>query len=187
MSLIKLDASEPLTSLRNISNNIQTELAAVSRKTAEATQSKIAKDLTQLVNLKQKFIKTKQIVNKQVGKTARVIALKNMRRVSLRQYGARQTKKGVSYKIYKSGKRKTTLGAFQGPRPGVMFTKYRGTVFSRVGQARTPIKKRWGPSPSTLYKRMKKPQELVPFINHELRKQLKERLRYVRVRRAKRA
>ena len=57
--------------------------------------------------------------------------------IPLRDFGARQTRKGVSAMVW--GKRQVFPRLFIVPRLG-------GRVFARVGKGRLPITERWGPA-----------------------------------------
>lgn len=68
-----------------------------------------------------------------------LVRLKKTKRLGLRHFGAKQDRKGVTYKIGKKGGRKRINGAFQGPKPGVIKMSWKGNVFKRTGQKRLPI------------------------------------------------
>ena len=63
------------------------------------------------------------------------------RRPGLQHFGARQNGSGVSYKISKTGGRKTIRGAFMGPKPGVLAPGLYGGVYKRTGGPKTKAKK----------------------------------------------
>lgn len=64
-----------------------------------------------------------------------LVRLKKTKRLGLRHFGAKQDRKGVTYKIGKKGGRKRVNGAFQGPKPGVIKMSWKGNVFIRRGAA----------------------------------------------------
>lgn len=68
-----------------------------------------------------------------------LVRLKKTKRLGLRHFGAKQDRKGVTYKIAKKGGRKRVNGAFQGPKPGVIKMSWKGNVFKRNGSKRLPI------------------------------------------------
>ncbi len=68
-----------------------------------------------------------------------LVRLKKTKRLGLRHFGAKQDRKGVTYKISKKGGRKRINGAFQGPKPGVIKMSWKGNVFKRTGSKRLPI------------------------------------------------
>ena len=98
------------------------------------------------------------------------IRVKKKTRPSLKEFKAKQVKKGVSYRISKSGKRKTINGAFINQKMG-------GHVFKRKTKARFPLSKMHGVSVWGVYevndllKHFTQPQ-----VEAELSKQIKRRL-----------
>jgi len=113
-------------------------------RTATHTKKLISDKVRERVAVKASTVKENVSSKKQ--DTGQVIRLKKSDRVSLREFSAKQTNKGVTYRISKTGKRGFVQSAFQGPKPGMMFVKYKGTVFKRKGKPRLPIQKLWGPS-----------------------------------------
>jgi len=69
-------------------------------------------------------------------------------RIPLIKFGAKQTKKGVSYRIEKSGGREKIKSAFitEMPIRGKKQTKRHEGVFKRTGKERLPIRELLGPS-----------------------------------------
>jgi hypothetical protein len=106
-----------------------------------------------------------------------VVSLKKTPRLGLRHFGARQDKRGVSYKIDKTGGRKRVNSAFQGPRPGVMRMKWKGNAFRRVGPSRLPIVQLKGVSAYGTYKKNEMAGPQVKSIETELTKQLERRIK----------
>ncbi len=106
-----------------------------------------------------------------------VVSLKETPRLGLRHFGARQDKRGVSYKISKASGRQRVNGAFQGPKPGVQRIKWKGNAFKRVGPGRLPIVQLKGVSAYGAYKKndMQGPQ--VKTIQEELAKQMDRRIK----------
>ena len=146
MSLsVTVDATRLDSRIHAIKNGMQTAIKRAAKRARDHGKKKISDTVRQRVAIKASTVK-QQVSGKDQGATGQVLTLKHSKRVSLRQFGARQTAKGVSYRISKSGKRGFVQSAFQGPRPGLMFTKYKGTVFKRKGKERKPIIKLWGPS-----------------------------------------
>lgn len=72
-----------------------------------------------------------------------LVRLKKTKRLGLRHFGAKQDRKGVTYKIAKNGGRKRINGAFQGPKPGVLKMSWKGNVFIRRGAATVASKGRY--------------------------------------------
>ena len=133
--------------------NIDRELSAAINATAQPTRKVMAREIVQKVNLKV------GVVNKKLKKGIRSnpktlktsVKLKHQQRLGLQHFGASQTKKGVAYKIDKSGGRKMVVGAFMGPKPGVKAPKLNGGAYIRSGKTRLPIKKLHGVSPWAVF------------------------------------
>jgi hypothetical protein len=163
-------------SSKQVGRNVATALNA----TGKLAKSQIAKEITTELATPQKIVKQQISATKAAGGNLSVtITLKKTNRMSLRFFGARQTKKGVSYKVSKSKGRKFVPGAFQGPRPGVMKASWKGNVFKRVGTSRLPIQKLQGPSPWGVFVKKKAVRKVEKLINVELKKQLDRRIRFL--------
>lgn len=105
-----------------------------------------------------------------------IVTLKKTKRLGLRHFGARQDKRGVSYKISKTGGRKRVDGGFQGPKPGVMRVKWKGNAFKRVGASRLPIVQLKGVSAFGAYAKNELAGPQVEAIQSELTKQMDRRI-----------
>jgi hypothetical protein len=66
------------------------------------------------------------------------------RALSLKFFGPKQFAKGTKATVW--GRRQMYPGLFMGPKPGVLAPALHGHVFHRVGKARLPVKKAFGPS-----------------------------------------
>jgi len=175
---VRMDASVLVKSLANVTDNLPKQLAIVANKVATKTKSLIAKDVSSRVAVKQKVVK-RLIKTKRIGKTKRIVQLAKSKRIPLRDFGAKQTKTGVSYKIDKAQSRKTIPGAFQGPAPGRYYAKWKGRVFKRQGRSRLPIYQLFGPSPWGVFVKNKRKKHVANDASAELKKQLAERIRYL--------
>lgn len=149
--------------------------------TARKAVGLISKNVRAELNVKAKYIKDKRLIDvrpkaTESTLTARV-TLKKSARIPLREFGARQTKRGVSYRISKTQGRSIASGAFQGPRPGVINIKWRGRVFKRVGKNRLPITQLYGPSPWGVFVKKSMREPVVFDTEKELQKQLDRRIR----------
>lgn len=176
-AIIQMDATQVITALGNVSENLTKELRIISSKTAKKSKSLIAKQVTTELAVKQKIVRG-LITTKKVGKTGAEVEFRKSRRIRLRDFGARQTRKGVSYRISKTGGRKVIHGAFQGPAPGRMNIRWKGRVKKRVGKSRMPIQELFGPSPWGVFKKKNMNPPTKKQIDAELLKQSRERLRY---------
>ena len=105
------------------------------------------------------------------------VSLQKTKRLGLRHFGARQDKRGVSYKIAKTGGRKRVQGAFQGPKPGVQKMSWKGNAFKRVGASRLPIVMLKGVSAYGAYAKNELSGPQVEAINAELTKQMERRIK----------
>lgn len=99
-------------------------------------------------------------------------------RLALRDFGARQVKKGVSYKISKSQGRKMVASAFQGPTPSIRKTSWRGRVFLRTGTTKTPIRQLYGPSPWGVMMKSKRYKGLQNYADKRLKYRIDRRVRF---------
>lgn len=173
-----MNADKMLADLAKFVDNLEKEIKVVNGKTAKRGKSIIAKEVVQTVRIPQKNIR-RYIKSSQIGKRSAAVDLENTPRIPLRDFGARQTKAGVTYQISRSGGRKTAKGGFVGPKPGLTFAKTRGRVFARTGKSRLPIVQLFGVSAWGVVRYRKKSQRIInKNIRAELLKQIKERLRY---------
>ena len=158
--------------------SIKKELAGAINATSKKTKLKVGRDIRKTVNLKKDeaekplSIRATATENNLVA----IVSLKKTPRLGLRHFGARQDKRGVSYKISKTGGRSRVNGAFQGPRPGVMKMSWKGNAFKRVGKERLPIVMLKGVSAFGAYAKNDLEGPQVEEINKELSKQMERRI-----------
>lgn len=167
--------------IENTGRNLRKELAVACNATASKGKSLIAKQIgkelaTPQKNIRATISQSKKAKDSDISATLEV---RKDRRISLKEFGARQTKKGVSYKISKTRGRKSIPGSFQGPRPGLINVRTKGNVFKRVGKARLPIVKLYGPSSWGVFVVGKKQGPSVTEIEAELKKQIDRRIRFI--------
>ena len=112
------------------------------------------------------------------------VEVKKTSRIPLRDFGARQTRKGVTARISKTRGRKLYEGAFQGPRPGLMNAKWRGRVFRRLGKSRNPIAQLYGPSSWGVFTVGKRQGPSVEQTEAELKKQIDRRIKFLNLKKA---
>ena len=171
--------------LNGSDKKIRRQLAIAVNITAGKTTGGIAKQVATELATAQKNIKKTIKIKKKAKEQSRtqvaVVSQTQTKRIPLRDFGARQNKSGVSYKVSKSKGRQTVDGAFQGPSPKVRKVSWRNRVFKRVGKSRLPIQQLFGPSPwGVLVKNnMKKP--IVDDSDRELIKQIKRRIRFLKL------
>ena len=172
-----MDADDAIKALSKLVKNLSKEIQIVNGKTVKRGKSIAAKEVTQAVSIPQKVVR-KYVKSELVGDRSAVLSLEKSKRISLKEFGARQTGKGVTYKIDKTGGRKTVVGSFVGPRVGLTSVKLRGHVFKRKGKSRLPVVKLHGPSPWGVIKKNKRVLAVKKKLQEELKKQMAERLRY---------
>lgn len=156
------------------------EIATACNATARKTKSLIAKGVTTELATKQKTVKQHVSQSRKAvpTKLQAGVRLNKSKRIPLKEFKPRQTRAGVSYRISKRTGRATIPGAFQGPRPGLMKASWRGNVFRRVGKARLPIVKLYGPSPWGVFVKRKMGGPTAKQAQAELMKQLERRIRF---------
>lgn len=154
------------------------ELAAAINQTAKKTRLNIGRDIRKTVNLKKD--KVEKQISLRVTATSEtpraVVSLSESAREGLQHFGARQDKRGVSYKISKQGGRKRVNGAFMGPKPGQLAPKLYGGVFKRATKMRLPIIKLYGVSPFGAYAKNDFESIEVVFISKNLQAQIDRRI-----------
>jgi hypothetical protein len=172
--------------LQGNAKRLRREMAIAVNATSKKTVAIWAKEVSKEVATAQKNIKATIKVRKKASageskSPTAVVTQKKTGRIPLRDFGARQNKKGTTYKISKGGKRGFVAGAFQGPKPGVMKASWRGRVFKRVGAGRLPIIQLFGPSPwgVSIKNNLKKPT--VKATKIELIKQIERRIRFLKL------
>ena len=115
---------------------------ATARRTAKGIKTEISKGIREKVNLKKADVDDKIVIRTR-GSNISVVLMESYR-FGLNRFGARQTRKGVSYRISKQGGRTTIPGAFIVESKG-------GNVFRRTGESRLPIQILRGLSPWGAY------------------------------------
>ena len=126
-----------------------------------------------------------------------VVRVSKTKRIPLRDFGARQVGKGVSYKTSKSQGRKLAKSAFIPSQPGPKRDKKTGrfikrtrqpmlgaNVFKRQGKTRLPIVKLKGPSTWGVYKKKKMQPQTEKVVRRELTKQIDRRLRFLKLKKS---
>ena len=155
------------------------ELAAAINQVARKTKLDIGRDVRSVIAIKKKESEAPlKISAKATADQPRTtVSIAKTLRLGLRHFGARQDKRGVSFKISKQGGRQRVDGAFQGPKPGVMNVKWKGNAFRRIGKERLPIIHLRGVSAFGAYVKNKFTKTQIKRINDELRKQMERRIK----------
>lgn len=195
MLAIEIDASQ-LDRLAEASKaagkNIAKEIAGALNQVAKKTKLEMGRRIRETINLKKAVVEKPLSVKSEATESSfvAVVSLKNEDRFGLQHFGARQDKRGVSYKISKTGGRKRVNGAFMGPRPGVLAPKLYGGVWKRMGAPRTmtkgrrigkiaePIVKLYGVSPWGAYVKNNMEAVDVEAVSKELAKQMERRIEF---------
>lgn len=155
------------------------ELAAVVNATAKDVKLKISRDIGSEITMLARDIKAR-ISTRNKATAVNPIAVTSLgwkKREGLQYFKARQTNKGVTYKISKkTSNRGLVLGAFMGPSPGVLAPKLHGGVFKRLGKARLPIVKLRAVSAAGAFVKNKHDKAMPGFIREKLSKQMERRI-----------
>lgn len=154
------------------------ELAAAVNAVSKKTRLDMGRSVRATVNMKkdesEKPISVRSSATEQ--NLSAVVTLKKTPRLGLRHFGAKQNKKGVTYKISKSGGRSLAPGAFMGPKPGAVKTSWKGNAFRRVGKGRLPIIQIKGVSAYGVYVKNSLTGPQLKVIAEELSKQMERRI-----------
>jgi hypothetical protein len=155
------------------------ELAAAINATAKKTKLEIGRDVRSVIAINKKESEAPlKIRTKATADTPKTtVSLAKTKRLGLRHFKARQDKRGVSFKIGKQGGKTRVEGAFQGPQPGVMNTRWKGNAFKRLGKERLPIIHLRGVSAFGAYVKNKFTQPQLRRINTELSNQMERRIK----------
>ena len=117
------------------------ELVAAINQVSKKTKLEMGRGIRNTVNMKkdesEKPLSIRSSATEQ--SLSAIVQLKKTGRLGLRHFGAKQDKRGVTYKITKKGGRGRVDGAFLGPKPGAVKTSWRGNAFKRTGKKRLPI------------------------------------------------
>lgn len=168
-----------ISDLKSLSTNLTKELGIVAWNTAKKTKSVAAKQITSELAVTQREVK-ERITTKRRDTESEVTVNKS-KRIPLKEFKPRQTRKGVSYRISKTTGRKTAADAFMGPKPGTPAPRLHGHVWKRKGKTRLPIQKLYGPSPWGVLVSGDRIQNVTEETRGELRKQLEKRIRWLRL------
>ena len=182
MISIEIDAKQ-LTALKKAversGKKFAKELAGAINAVSKKTKLQIGRDIRATVAMpkaeSEKPLRIRGAATEQ--NLSATVTLKKTKRLGLRHFGARQDKRGVSYKIAKTGGRKRVQGAFQGPKPGVQKISWKGNAFKRVGASRLPIVMLKGVSAYGAYAKNELSGPQVEAINAELTKQMERRIK----------
>ena len=161
---------------KKVSREIKIAINATAKKTKVLMSKQIRRELASTVkaSVVKELIKIGAPATESYLSTK--VVLRESKRLPLRDFGARQNKSGVSYKISKQKGRSVVSGAFQGPTPNIRNARWRNRVFKREGKARLPIQQLWGPSPWGVFVKQRYKPETVKETQDELRNQINRRI-----------
>ena len=179
---IKIDAKQ-LKALRESVGKAKSkfgrELAASVNAVGKKTKLDIGRNVRETIAIKKdESEKPLRISAKATAENPQVtVSLGKTKRLGLRHFGARQDKRGVSYKISKKGGRQRVNGAFQGPKPGAIKMSWKGNAFKRVGKERLPIVHLRAVSAFGAFAKNNFEKPMVKNIREQLAKQMDRRIK----------
>lgn len=154
---------------------VKKEVAIALNNAAKATKNQLAKEVAKELAIAQKEIKSGIAISEKAtqDKLGAVVTQKEGGRISLKRFGAKQTAKGVRYRISKTSGARFIKSAFMPIALGQH-------VFKRTSRKRKPIDKLHGPSPWGVTVQNKLDSLIMERdIEPELIKQLDRRIRAV--------
>jgi hypothetical protein len=155
--------------LADIPNGVQRVERAAIKRTGEQVKTRTLQAITGTVNVKRKDIDANKATAHRFGGVRLNVWGLNAevsvtgRRIPVYRFGAKQIKKGVSYKIEKGGGKKRIESGFI----ATMESGHTG-AFARVGKARFPIDEKFGPSIPHVADESPEYQKLAEFDAGEL-------------------
>jgi hypothetical protein len=178
LSIDRSQISKLEAAVRNAGKSMSKEIAAAINATAKKTRLDMGRKIRSELNIGKESIESVIKIVRPATPTGLSAGarLNQTKRIPLRDFGAKQNKAGVSYKISKKGGRGSVEGAFQGPKPGAMKASWRGRVFKRVGKDRLPIVQLMGPSPWGVFVKQRMTAAQVKETEAELAKQIERRI-----------
>ena len=134
MSLaVTIDTTGLDARIHQIKGGLAKAIRRANSRTAGKAKTEISKTVRSRIAVTSKGVN--QTLEKKKKGTGYIVTLKKSSRPSLKEFSARQTKAGVSYRIDKDGKRKVAKSAF-------IVQKLGGHAFKRKTKARFPLSQR---------------------------------------------
>lgn len=161
--------------LGDAQKGVKRELAIALNATSKYCKSQIAKEIQATgLNTTQKVIKSglTDSGRANAAKLAVKVTLKKSKRFGLDAFKARQTKKGVTYRITKG------TGASRIPNAFIP-KRYGGKVYIRQGKQRGPLRQMRGISPWGIFVKNSKTSVVSKKTDAELTKQIDRRIRFL--------
>lgn len=121
--------------LKSVPRDLPKILSRALNRTIKPAKTEVSKGLRKEINIKAAEVKKGTKVNK--ASTARLITsiILSHKKIPIVKFGAKQTKKGVTFKVYKKKGRKTMEGAFL----ATMSSGHKGVFRRGIGQNRRQI------------------------------------------------
>lgn len=182
-----INVSIPDNKMQKLADAVKMAGRNLAKETAialNATTKKVKLEINR--DIRTKLATNKKAVNRAIRitrvatktKSSAGVSVRRGYRIPLKEFGAKQNAIGVTHRSVKGGGRETRIGAFQGPRPGLMKASWKGNVFKRVGKSRLPIEKQYGPTVLEIFLANKMQDEAKRLAARELRKQLIRRIKF---------
>jgi len=154
--------------------NVRKELKIAVSKTSKQVRIKSARKLRIVLPAPVKVLKKAVIGGKSSNEgLSQEVVLWQGHPIPLKYLGARQNKKGVTYK---TGNK--TRGFV---KSAFVVDRFGRNVFARTGAARVPIEKQFGPSPGEMYQVGGVTQVAIQTAEEQLPKQINERIRFLTI------
>lgn len=162
----------------NAKKSFRKELAGAINQVAKKTKLEMGRDIRGVIAISK--VESEKPLSIRATATndnlQAIVSLKKTPRLGLRHFGAKQDKRGATYKIRKKGGRQRVNVAFMGPKPGAVKTSWKGNVFKRTGKARLPIVQLKGVSAYGAYKKNDLEGPQAKAVEEELAKQINRRI-----------
>jgi len=170
--------------LVGIESQLPKIMAAAVNDTSKKTASAVAKGISARVAIRQKDLKPYiDRTRATAASPSAMVRLSESERIGLKYFQARQTAKGVTYRISKTEGRKMIPSAF-GPNIG----RLGGQVFNRRDKSRLPIDgPKRGPSPWGVFVQSGLEESVLQSTNEDLEKNMIRRVKLQLLRRAGKA
>ena len=175
ISVDKASIERIKTALGDLSRRMPRELATAINATAKKVRFEAAKELKKSLKVPVRILK-KVIATKSKAKAdslQAVIGLWEGHPIPLKYFGAKQIKRGVTYKIDPRLKGKSVL------RDAFIPTQYGGRVYRRKGKARGPLEQVYGPKPGDVFAQTDLIAKATAVARTELPKQIERRIRFL--------
>lgn len=157
---------------------LRKELSIAVNLTAKKTQTLIVKQVGRELATAQKNIKKTVNVVRKASATQQspsaTVRINETKKIPLRDFGARQNKSGVTYRISRGGGRKHIKVAF-------IVDQYQKNVYVRPGKNRAVGKSKKGVSPWGVFKKKRLKKPTVQDSRVELMLQINRRIRFLKL------